>query len=388
MFITLYSAACLAVFTAWALRIVNTDLATRKIPNRQLYAGIKLLALALAVMAVNSLVGWSVEGAAEFHGAAFYKLLAAHAALSAAAGLILWYAEIWPAGDAKFFMVAAAWLPLINPSLRNFPDALFLVFLVNIFISAGLYAFGKFIAEGLSSAPPAVFFGQLWSDIKSNTSGLAGGGLVRARTALFLANMLLIFLVQQILAIEAFGAAGGFFSRVELLFFLLFFLWEKIARAFKSVAWTYLSAVFYPVYLLLGAVFFFDHMLSSLHSALVNMFKFGLLLLFGRMAVEFLMEKKDIVYLTADKLRPGVILSAKAARMLRDNPVFEGAFDDCFKDGLDEEQVAALKDWLGRLPGGVAEIETVRGRAFALWIFAGACLTLLLNLNLAKYIKL
>jgi hypothetical protein len=81
------------------------------------------------------------------------------------------------------------------------------------------------------------------------------------------------------------------------------------------------------------------------------------------------------------------VLSTKSAREFRANPVFDGLFDDCFKDGMTEEQAAAVRDWLKKLPVRDPRIEAVRGRPFALWIFAGAVLQLVLDRNIAGLLK-
>ncbi|HOI41818.1 MAG TPA: hypothetical protein PK523_02650 [Elusimicrobiales bacterium] len=387
MFMKLYYAASLTVFAAWAMKVVNTDLALKKIPNAQTVLGFKFLLLALGVMAVNSLLGSTGE-VTDFLNWNFYRLWAVHAGLSALAGLILWYSEVWPAGDAKFFMILSAWLPLINPFIGNLPTYLFLVVLINIFVAAALYTIGKFLADGLHSASPSDYFGKIWSDVKERFSQLADGGRRnRALAALLLANMTMVFLLQQVLVMESRGLLSGLFARTELLYFFMFFLWEKVARLFRSRLWTWLTMAFYPAYLVLGYFFFFGHMVLMLKYALIHVFKFSLILVAGRAMMEFLMEKKDMVYLTAAELEPGVVLSSGSARMLRSNPALCGDFDDCFKDGLDEDQVAALREWLGRLPGEAPKVETVKGRPFALWIFAGCCLTLLLDRNLAALLK-
>ena len=103
--------------------------------------------------------------------------------------------------------------------------------------------------------------------------------------------------------------------------------------------------------------------------------------------LEFLMEKKDIVHLCPGELQPGMILSSKSARTLKQNTAFEGAFDDCFKDGLSEEQVGLIRGWLGKLAVPDPRIEMVKGRPFAAWIFAGAVITLLFDKNIVKLLR-
>jgi len=379
------SLAFLAVFTAWCLSVVSRDMATRKIPNAHIKTGVKLFAGFLAVFLLYTALGYSGR-VQNFPNYSFYLLLGIHILWSALAGIILWYAEIWPAGDAKFFILVSSSLPLANPALRNFPNYLFLNLLINIFVAASLWALGSFLASGFQTASPSDFFAELWNDVKKRMGSLAEGKNKLFAAASIL-NMGFLFLLQQIFAMEARGLISRFFYNTNILFFFMFILWDKIGGVFASRRWMYISAVSYAVYFIAGFFLFPDHLWLLALGAVTNVFRFSVLLFFGRFMLEFLMEKKDIQYLTVRELEPGVVLSAKAARTLRENPAFEGAFDDSFRDGLSVDQVDELKMWMAQLKVHEPKIEVVRGRPFALWIFAGAVLSLLLDSNIARFLR-
>lgn len=379
------SYAVLVFFLAWAVSVVRDDLDYRKIANKKIILGAKILAAALALMAVMSYLGY--QGVTPvFATWEFYPLWGLHVFWSVLAAAALWYSEVWPAGDAKFFIIAAAALPLINPQIRNFPNYLFLSLLINIFVSAALFAVGGFIASGFYSAGPSDFFKEVRADLKKQLSSLSGAG-GKFPAAAFLANMTFLFLLQQIFSMEARGFLGRFFSRADILFFFLFFLWDKIGGVFRSGKWLYLITAFYALYFFMGWFFFHDRLLALLAAALVNVARFSALLFFGRFMLGFLMEKKDTIYLAASELEPGMMLSSRSARTFKENPVFEGAFDDCFKDGLDAEQVGLLKGWLARLNVRDPRIEVVKGRPFALWIFAGALISIIFDKNLVNLLR-
>lgn len=375
----------LAAFTAWALPVVSRDLATRKIPNSSLLAGVKLLALALAAFAVYTGLGYAGR-VDSFLNASFYWLLALHVFWSALAGIILWYAEIWPAGDAKFFILVAAALPLANPYLKNFPGFLFLSLLINIFVAAAFWAVGSHIASGFMSASPSDFFSEMWGDIKKRLADLSSGKN-KLVVAAYILNLGFLFLVQQVISLEARGFLSRFFSRADLLFFFLFILWDKVGDVFRSRRWIIISGACYVLYFFLGWFLFPERLWLLLTAAGTNVVKFSLILFVGRFMLEFLMERKDTVYLTGRELEPGAVLSSRAAREFKNNPVFDGLFEDCFKDGLTEEQVEAVRGWLQKLPVPDPKVEIVRGRPFALWIFAGAALLLALDRNIAGLLK-
>ncbi|MBU2573123.1 MAG: hypothetical protein KKH28_03485 [Elusimicrobia bacterium] len=383
----LFSLAYLAVFSVWAVTVVNIDLASNKIPNARIALGAKLMLLALGLHMLNTYLGG--RGAViSYLNWNFYLMWCAHVFWAVLAGLILWYSEIWPAGDAKFFMLTAAWLPLINPFIKNFPGYLFLSLLINIFVAAALAALGAFIASGCHQAGPSDFFRELSGDIKKRFAGLAGENKKnRWLLPAYAANLTFLFLLQQILCAEAGNFMSRFLSRTELIYFALFFLWNKIGGVFKSKKWLYAVLVCYILYFFAGYFYFHDRLVTLVLHSLVNVFKFSLLLFFGRFLLEFLMEKKDTVYVGPGELRTGMILSAGAAGTLKANPAFEGAFDDCFKDGLSGEQLVLVREWLKKMPVRDPKVEMVKGRPFALWIFAGAAISLIFDKTLLNLLK-
>ena len=375
----------LAAFTAWGASVVSRDMATRKIPNASLRTGLKLLAAALLALGFYTWMGYAGREQS-FLNYNFYLFLGKHLFWTMLAGIILWYAEVWPAGDAKFFMVVSAALPLANPYLRNFPDFLFIALLINIFVAAALWAVGSYLASGFYAVSPSDFYAELWSDVKKRLGELAGGR-TGPLAAVMVVNMGFLFLLQQIMSLELRGFVGRVFARTDLLFFFLFILWDKIGDVFSSKRWVYISVAGYLLYFGLGYFLFPDRLWLVGSAALKNVFRFSIILFFGRFMLEFMMEKKDARFVGPAELEPGVLLSAKAARTLRENPVFEGLFDDCFKDGLTEEQVEAVRAWMAKLEVREPKIEIVVGRPFALWIFAGAALTLVLDRNIAGLLK-
>jgi len=375
----------LAAFTAWAASVVSRDLATRKITNSSIKTGLKLLAAGLAAFGVYTWLGYAGR-AQSFLNYNFYGMFFMHLFWSALAGIILWYAEVWPAGDAKFFILVSAALPLANPYLKNFPGFLFLSLLINIFVAAAFWAVGSYLASGFASASPSDFFSEIWRDLKKRLAELAAGKNKFAVAAAIL-NLGFVFLLQQVLSIEARGFVSRYIARADLLFFFLFILWDKVGDVFRSRRWIYISSACYLLYFFLGYFLFRERLWLMFVTAGSNLFKFGLLLFFGRFMLEFLMERKDTRYLTPAELELGTVLSAKAAREFKSNTAFEGLFDDCFKDGLTEEQLIGLKEWMKKLPVPDPKVEVIVGRPFALWIFAGAALLLAFDRNIAGLLR-
>lgn len=67
------SAVLFVIFAAWAVGVVNVDLATKKIPNAKLVAGLKLLLLAAGALFVNTLLGL-YGSTTDFLNPVFYRL--------------------------------------------------------------------------------------------------------------------------------------------------------------------------------------------------------------------------------------------------------------------------------------------------------------------------
>ena len=361
--------------------MVRTDMASNKIPNSEIVLGFKLLVAALLLLAATTFLGYKGWVPA-FPTWSFYPRWGAHVFWSVLASVSLWYGEVWPAGDAKFFMVIAGALPLINPQMRNFPNYLFLMLLINTFLSAALFAVGSFMAEGFARSSPGEFLGEMFADLKKRFHSLGG-----VRSAAYALNLAAVFILQQLLNLESRGILSRVFSRVEILYFFLFFLWGKMGAFFRSRRWTLASAVFCALYLGIGLLFFRERLFTMTMAAVSNVLRFSLLLFLGRFVFEVLLEKKDTVFLSREEIVQGVTLSSKSVAMLKGNPVFEGAFDDCFRDGLSAAQAELLRGWMTKMPVESPKIEAVKGKPFALWILVGAVISLVLNRNLANILK-
>jgi hypothetical protein len=360
-------------------------MATSKIPNRKILLGAKLLLAGLCAQLFVTYLGYKGVYTV-FVRWEFYPLYLQHLGWSVLAGAVLWYAEIWPAGDAKFFMLISAALPVVLPEIKHFPGNLFLSLLVNIFVLASVFAIGRYVSSEIHTVAPSDSFNSLWAALKGRIAPLFAVGKKTSALA-YPFNMTFLFVMQQLVALEVRGEVGRFLARADIFYFFLFLLWDKVGESFRSARWMRVTICCYLVYFFAGYFYFYDHLAGMVVTAIGNVFKFSLLLFFGRFVLSFLMERKDLVYLSAEELKPGMVLSAGAHSNLKGNSHFEGAFDDSFRDGLEEEQLALLKDWLKKLPLECAKIEIVKGRPFALWISAGAALSLLLGRNFAQLLK-
>lgn len=380
------SSVFLAACGVWAVSVARHDLASRKITNASILAGLGLLGAGLAAAALWTLLG-RAGLAGDSLGGRFYWLFFLNLGLAFLVGVLLWYSEVWPAGDAKFFIVTCAALPLADPGLAPQAGYLFLRLLVNIFVAAGLWVALSVAAGLLASLRRKGALRDAAAALGARLSAAAGGGGARAALAAFL-GLLSVFLAQQV----AVTAAGGFVSkyilRPEVVFLFLFLLWGKLRRAFGGGRALRGAAALLLALLALGAYRQGAGLAELAAASLGNTLRFGLLALLGNLALGFLLENRGKYRLAAADIAPGVVLTAGTAAALRKAPELADCLVSCFKDGLTERQAVTLRAWLERNGEPEAGLEAVRGKAFAGWILAGAVLTLAFDRNLAALIRL
>ena len=132
----------------WIL-IGRTDLNRQKIRNRYLRDAVWGIALgygvqfALPLFAPVKYVGPCLRGE-------FYLASVQLVAICAGAALALWRLDVWPAGDAKLFILLSALYPLASPVVRAGEGRLVLSVLINAFIPASLAVFiqaGKYVLQ-------------------------------------------------------------------------------------------------------------------------------------------------------------------------------------------------------------------------------------------------
>jgi hypothetical protein len=127
----------LAFAGLWAV-VGYADATHQKIRHAHLFYGLLAAAAGYALLLAHTglgIAGWT----SRYFFWGFYAAAAAHVALSAVVAMALWQLRIWPAGDAKLFVLLAAAYPLMRGSFN--PDRLFLSLLINTFLPAAAFLF-------------------------------------------------------------------------------------------------------------------------------------------------------------------------------------------------------------------------------------------------------
>lgn len=377
------------LFLMWGLGIVSHDMNTMKIPNARIIKGIKLTLLFLALhlglsicVKYSLLMPWlSDANAYAFH---FYPAYIIHTLLICVFGIIMWNTGVWPAGDAKFFMVLGAAIPLINPNMGGFPYKTFFFFLVNIFVSSAFWAFGTFFISGMQKMESKAFFYEVYSNFLREIQSFRQK--YKPWQVLFiLSGILVLFLIQRTISLTVRLTVAKSVTDPSVLFFVIFLIWDRLAPIFQKKAWVIFSGIAYALFIGLGIAFFPDRMIELLETAFLDMLKVSIFIMLVRRFAVFLMEQADMQLIYPEQLKPGMILSEKSRSLVIGDPNFEEDYDVFIKEGITPLQVYVLQGKAEMIRKKVPDfkIEVIKGRPFAGWVLLGAALTVLFRNNIA-----
>lgn len=129
-----------AGFVVMAWRLSVKDWRIQKIQHRELSLGAGLAAAAYALLLADTLLG--VAGVTETYlRLNFYGDLFVHLVLTTAAALGLWRLRVWPAGDAKLYLLLGSVAPMLTAEPNFLGGRYFLAALINVFLPACVFVF-------------------------------------------------------------------------------------------------------------------------------------------------------------------------------------------------------------------------------------------------------
>lgn len=387
------------LWIAWKVSI--EDLRSSRIRNFWILLGIKISAAAVAVLLVMSILdslGFSLWGLTQpapiFK---FYLHLLKHFLLVSLAAVVLWKFRIWPAGDAKLFMVFGLMLPLIYPNIRHFPGNLFLVMLLNIFIPACAFFVLALLVSFAVNVTKAGFHSGIRALRKTTLERIKDAWdkfYPRKYELSFLwINFFILFSISQVLRSETQGLFHKVISNELLIFVVLFIVWDRIYEFMMRRSTSVAFVIILGTYITLGALFFPDRILDDMLRGAGMVLRFGMLLMFGKVLVEYYF-RKEVSPMLLKELRPGMLLSEESRYSIRRDPdLFNRHFKTSYSDGLTPEQIKVLKEWSISKGGKGQENMTIcRTKPFAVWVSIGAVLTLVLQRDVINqtriYVKL
>lgn len=368
------------VFVSLASVISFQDWRERKIRNQLIVAGLLACVAGVGVLLVNSLLGvnrmrFGVLG--EYYlPLRYYPKMAAHVALSLAAGVGFWRYSIWPAGDAKFFALAAFFAALIDPNLPGFPLLLFLVLLINIFVPAGLV----FVAEtlvNLALSLPRLLTVDWRMRLKANAEVVAirvrEAWPYRAEYLILAVNLFVLFFALQIAATRFSRFVSEPWGSLSV-FVLMFAFWGRLVVVLRNKKVGAAAFAALCVAAPAGMLRYHWDVGAGFAAAGRMVFNFGMLVSVGRLVFYWIIERDSLRELRAEDLKYGDILSDSTWASLSAEKELAGRLGARYVDGMSHGDVATLKAWLASRTA--SEYSVYHTIPFALWIFLGTLLTL------------
>ncbi|MBI4051092.1 MAG: hypothetical protein HY400_01155 [Elusimicrobia bacterium] len=354
----------LAYVAFWGLGMVAVwdDFRFQKVRNQWIVLGLLLSGLGYLSL--------GIPGVWERIPVSFYWNAGLHVGLCFLAGVCLWYLRIWPAGDAKLYIVLGSLLILAHPDLRGFPSFLFFNILVNIFVSAGLYVVLVLLGEGFVARREfKATLHRLWIRLSDEWPK-------RHRYVLILWNIFVLFLVLHILRQIFFWPIQGFWGQVSA-YFTVYFLWRWLNLMF--IRWDVTGISFFIVsgiILPLGFILRWDLMAQFVEGGILSI---GFWIFFAvlRLVLDGYLRNARLRKVKPEDLEPGMILSEQTWELLE---------EDCtrYSDGLSEDEIQVIRKRCEKQGG--FKISVYEPRTFAFWVFWGSLWTLVQRQNVAEWL--
>lgn len=371
--------------------VAYEDWKNRKIRNRWILVGLGLCAIGYLYLFTNSVLGyWDMRpwGYSQVYLPwTFYPLALGHAALIVLTALGTWWLRLWPAGDAKLYIVCGLFLTLIDHNLRGFPFIVFLKLLINIFVPAGLWICGTVVVGSIFSIPSVKF-----SELPREAVALVSRLWKRAKDiwpyrygfAVFLMNLFLLFFIIDLLE-DRFAALafmkGGWGQMMVLV--LIYFVWRPVSALLKGKR-------FWRAWGIIALWWAFDPILRqtdltlAIKSTTATVILFGIVLTVLKSVVTVFLRWENAEKIRTKDLKPGMILSSQAWETLKEfGEEHDEEIPGRYADGLFPEDVAKMLSWK-EVPD--VFVTVYRATPFAVWVIYGTLLTLLLPKNVVYWL--
>ncbi|MFI5360691.1 MAG: hypothetical protein ACHQ49_01875 [Elusimicrobiota bacterium] len=356
-----------------------SDWRENRVPNRLALLGLAAFAAGVAFHLLVSAIGhrgliWLDLG--EYYMPwRFFPRLGAHAFLSLAAGWTLWRLDIWPAGDAKLYIVLSWLLPLANANLSGFPQLLFMVFLINCFVPSGILFAGEAIIR-LAASVPAFFSGGILFSVKSACDRafrrIRDIRPFRLEAAALLVNLAALFFVlrlaEALIHRQPLGPLGQL-----MIFLVMLAVWQRLAPLFLRPLLGAVALCVFCACAVCTVVAGLD-LGGMLWRTAKTMLGFGFVLSFARTAFDRAIESASLSHIPLEELSSGALLSDEACAALIKDDLTRAIVEDRNCDGLTAEEVEVLRSRAAAR--GERSLSVYRTVPFAAWIFLGAMLTL------------
>lgn len=342
---------------------VAQDLTIHKVRN-WLVVSVLAVYLALLLTGVLTISPWP------------YKVVLINIAIGAICSISMWQFEIWPAGDAKLFILFTVLLPLgyyVNGPIMYFPA---MALLLNIFCLGALFLCLKIVLKLAFYLYSIVLKREFFKTMRK------GGALALKGLPSFLNTMLFImltYIVARLVGDYLLGLGYSLFKSLAVFQFLIvFLLYRRLVTFFRSrLVMTTCLLVLSGLIFMKFALLKFDS--SALFAYMIVIFR---MTLYSIMAIQVIISVFDLyikvtqVYeIAPGELEPWVIIDKESVlKVLKE----KGVTMKFTADGIDPEDVEKLKKIL---PPDY-KIKAHKTFPFAPFIAAGVLLTMILKMSL------
>lgn len=208
-----------------------------------------------------------------------------NSAIALIVGYVLWYFDLWSAGDAKLFFVFSLLLPLKyywRSALPYFPS---FALLINIFVPALLFLMGQNLFYFLKTFSVSKITG-FW---RNNLLKFKTNYLLYLKEVL---GFLLIFAIFQIIKYEL-GSWLGRFGQWQTLAFLLVMAAQKPLTTIFKKTWVLILVLLGVVfYLTVGQLFYSQTILTKAIFLIKNSIFFMIIFAVASVLLSYIQEQK------------------------------------------------------------------------------------------------
>ena len=309
-------------------------------------------------------------------------------------GFLMWYWNIWSAGDAKLFVLFSFLLPLrfySNTYLSYFPSFALLIniFVVALGISLIIFSWTFFhwlFTEGRKSLfekekiaqkkrikkNPSPLFKEIFNLLVIFFVMVSFFGIISRSTL----SKSLIYFFTITLGLEKWVL---FIAFLGIFIFLMRFL-QKIKKIF------YITAVVLLIWLFYQWIIFNQSPLSAIKPMLSTT---GAIVFGGfifRKMFDWYVNRKEVQEVDIKNLKTGMRLTKESLNKLKnkDEKLFKESIGKIYSDGLTEEQVRLLKKFAE--DKRITELKIYKSSPFAILIFIGLIVTIIFRGSITQLI--
>jgi len=298
----------------------------------------------------------------------------------------MWRFGVWAAGDAKLFIVYSLLIPISNYWKSFLPLFPSLALLINIFIIILFYVllrscylclfsmYYSLITKTRSVNTEKRIHIQLKNFIFSKVKSLKGMG------AMFLVVFLIIlfFAVFQPL-IQRYIEFDIFYLQI-IIFALIIIFSDLFSKVLKNKIFIKIITILLVLIGGYSLVINFSYTLFAIINSFVAMVVFMFIFSFFQGIMNFYIDKTAIRSVNVNNLTQNIVLTKEQLNSLKNVNLGEIS-----PRGLNKEQLGKIKETM--LRNNIKEVKAYKFMPFAIWMFVGVVLTLLLNGSSLNFIK-